>query len=673
MLECCAAGDWPGFHGLEHQGVAPQAGSAVTWTSQVQTDWQVTIPGKGFSSPVVLGDRVYLTTAYETDKGKTSRAITAKLNYVLAWVLLMLTALTALRNATEQTDLAGLAITTLLTTAVLFITGISALGAGLFSLDGSILRSWKMGVLVSFASLSAAWLASKRVGLASIAFATASTLLSVFAYLHMPNRENFFGFGSSGGAISTMIVVGPALAGWGLSLIMQILHTWLSQAPSNPPVSHSPRILRVVITLVLPVLLTSAAFGILAARVPGTAAASLMPSSGWLPFFVLCVATVLAVFVGHRARVLSPRLPRLALGVILVSCLLAIGSFLRFAAFPSQRQVAHAIVAVATPTGKLDWIREVALGLTLHDFKGVNSRATPTLAASSEGMAAFFGPLGLFGLSLDGKRRWHSNAVSFDTEFGVGHSPVTADGVVVLANERAQAQGPPGQSNISAYDIDGGQLLWRRERPRTDSRSAGYSTPIIRRISGRQVVLMRGWDDLAAYDLHSGTVVWTSPLKHRGNHLVASVVIDDKRAYVLDATRALALDLQRLAQPGDPVAWLVPIPGEKAASPVVIDDLLFVATETGLAVCIDAATGKVLWREKLGKRFFSSVIAHGNAIVFADETGELSLVKRGRAFELIAQIKLNENIYATPVPQTDGLLVRGVTNLFHLSPERGPG
>ncbi len=666
------AQDWLGFHGLERQGVAPPQAVAVNWTPVVQTNWQVPIPGNGFSSPVVLGDRVYLTTAYETDRGTTVRELTTILSYALAWLLLILASFGGIRILMTHAPRSSLTATALVIAAALFLVALAGFGGGLFSLKNSILRSWKIGVIASFASVAAAWLVSNRTRASALVFAAAATLFGALAFVVLSDRGSFLDFSSSGGAINTLMVIAPALAAWTVFLITLFPETTIDRFFKHSASSNQSLLVKALFVFVLPTFLTAAALGVLVARAmrSGKAEHSFAPDFGWPLFGGLCLAALLALTGGRR---FVSRMHRaFQWSTIVVATALAVTFFLRFAAFPSQREIAHAVVSVNQRIGKLDWVSDVAFSRRLHDFKGVNSRATPTLAVGSQGLAAFFGPLGLYGLNLDGKVRWQSESVGFDTEFGVGHSPVTADQVVVIANEHEQVPGAARQSYISAYDMAGGHLLWRRERPHTDSRSAGYSTPIIRAISGRKAVLMRGWEDLAAYDLHSGKVVWTSPLKHRGNHLVASVVVDDQRAYILDATRALALDLQKLAQQHDPVVWIVPVPGEKAASPVIIDDLLFVATETGLAVCIDAANGKVLWREKLGKRFFASVVAQGNAIIFADETGQLSFVKKSPTFELIASVKLNENVYATPVPQANGLLVRGVTNLFHLGPaERG--
>jgi outer membrane protein assembly factor BamB len=99
---------------------------------------------------------------------------------------------------------------------------------------------------------------------------------------------------------------------------------------------------------------------------------------------------------------------------------------------------------------------------------------------------------------------------------------------------------------------------------------------------------------------------------------------------------------------------------------VLVDGLLFFATDTGVAFCIDVDKRSVAWRQKLGGRFFSSAVAQGDSVIFADESGKVSVVARDRTFKLIAQIEMGEKIYASPVPQADGLLIRGTTNLFYL-------
>ena len=62
--------DWPQWRGPLNTGMA--IGDApLTWSDTQNVRWKVAIPGRGHSTPVVAGDRLFLTTAIPT--GKVSR------------------------------------------------------------------------------------------------------------------------------------------------------------------------------------------------------------------------------------------------------------------------------------------------------------------------------------------------------------------------------------------------------------------------------------------------------------------------------------------------------------------------------------------------------------------------------------------------------------------------
>lgn len=65
--------DWPQFRGPTGQGVSDERGLPLTWSESKNVRWKTPIPGRGWSSPVVQGDRIWLTTA--TEDGKSLRAI----------------------------------------------------------------------------------------------------------------------------------------------------------------------------------------------------------------------------------------------------------------------------------------------------------------------------------------------------------------------------------------------------------------------------------------------------------------------------------------------------------------------------------------------------------------------------------------------------------------------
>ena len=69
-------GDWMQFRGPGGLGVSEDKGLPVTWSSQGNLLWQVDLPGPGASSPIVVADRVYLTSysgyGLEPAKGEQS-------------------------------------------------------------------------------------------------------------------------------------------------------------------------------------------------------------------------------------------------------------------------------------------------------------------------------------------------------------------------------------------------------------------------------------------------------------------------------------------------------------------------------------------------------------------------------------------------------------------------
>ena len=56
------AANWSGWRGPSGDGISPEKGIPTKWSSSENIAWKVAIPGKGHSSPVVWGDKVFLTS-----------------------------------------------------------------------------------------------------------------------------------------------------------------------------------------------------------------------------------------------------------------------------------------------------------------------------------------------------------------------------------------------------------------------------------------------------------------------------------------------------------------------------------------------------------------------------------------------------------------------------------
>lgn len=63
-----AAQNWPQWRGPLASGVAPDANPPVEWSESKNIKWKVPLPGGGSSTPIVWGDRVFVTAAINTGK-----------------------------------------------------------------------------------------------------------------------------------------------------------------------------------------------------------------------------------------------------------------------------------------------------------------------------------------------------------------------------------------------------------------------------------------------------------------------------------------------------------------------------------------------------------------------------------------------------------------------------
>jgi outer membrane protein assembly factor BamB len=78
------AEDWPCFRGPSRQGLSQEKNVPTEWSPASNVAWRTPIPGEGWSSPIVFGDSVFMTTA--TDGGKSLRLVRVKRNDgTVAW------------------------------------------------------------------------------------------------------------------------------------------------------------------------------------------------------------------------------------------------------------------------------------------------------------------------------------------------------------------------------------------------------------------------------------------------------------------------------------------------------------------------------------------------------------------------------------------------------------
>src|ERR1700737_1559293 len=69
-----SADDWPEFRGPTGQGPSTDRGLPLEWSESQNVIWKARVPGLGWSSPVVAGGRVWVTSAIK-ERGGSLRAL----------------------------------------------------------------------------------------------------------------------------------------------------------------------------------------------------------------------------------------------------------------------------------------------------------------------------------------------------------------------------------------------------------------------------------------------------------------------------------------------------------------------------------------------------------------------------------------------------------------------
>jgi outer membrane protein assembly factor BamB len=85
------AEEWPGWRGPRGDGTSTETGVPLTWSKTENIVWKTPIPGIGHSSPIVWGDRIFVTSCIEDEGKRLLLALDRRTGKVL-WERVVLTA-----------------------------------------------------------------------------------------------------------------------------------------------------------------------------------------------------------------------------------------------------------------------------------------------------------------------------------------------------------------------------------------------------------------------------------------------------------------------------------------------------------------------------------------------------------------------------------------------------
>src|SRR5687767_1775477 len=75
VYSAAGAGSWPQWRGPSGQGVSEETKLPAQWNATKNIKWKTAIPGRGHSSPIVWGNRIFVTTAVEGEVVPGAKAV----------------------------------------------------------------------------------------------------------------------------------------------------------------------------------------------------------------------------------------------------------------------------------------------------------------------------------------------------------------------------------------------------------------------------------------------------------------------------------------------------------------------------------------------------------------------------------------------------------------------
>ena len=196
-----------------------------------------------------------------------------------------------------------------------------------------------------------------------------------------------------------------------------------------------------------------------------------------------------------------------------------------------------------------------------------------------------------------------------------------------------------------------------------------FSTPLIVMVAGKPVMISIGSKAVYAYDPRTGTELW-KVIERRSHTASSRPVAGHGLVFVPTGWEASQLLAVRPDGSGDVtathVAWRVNRGVPQKPSVLLIDDLIFMVSDSGVVTCVDAKTGENVWRDRVEGSYSASPIAAGGRIYAFNEDGKTTVFEAGREFKVVAENFLEDGLMASAAVDGDALILRTPTHLYRI-------
>jgi outer membrane protein assembly factor BamB len=325
-----------------------------------------------------------------------------------------------------------------------------------------------------------------------------------------------------------------------------------------------------------------------------------------------------------------------------------------------QADLKRHLVCLDRKTGSVIWTKDEPAKLPEQTrIRDGHGYASSTPAADAERVYVFSGKSGVAAYDHAGKRLWHADAGDRLHEWGSAASPVL-HGKLVIVNASVESD------SLYAFDRATGKQVWK-----VGGIKESWNTPVFVTVGRKTELVVAIQGKILGFDPQNGKPLWNCATDI-GWYMVPSPAVHNGVLYYLGGRSGVAGLAVRAGGRGDVTRthrlWTSK-KGSNVSSPVYHNGHLYWMNDnTGTAFCAEAASGKVLYEERLprcGQVYASALLADGR-VHYLDRSGKAFVVAATPQFKLIGSNDLSDRstFNASPVAIDGRLYLRSDKALY---------
>jgi outer membrane protein assembly factor BamB len=303
-----------------------------------------------------------------------------------------------------------------------------------------------------------------------------------------------------------------------------------------------------------------------------------------------------------------------------------------------------------------------------REIHSLNSYASPTPVIEAGRVYVHFGSYGTACLDAStGKTLWTRRDLPCNHYRGPGSSPIPFGDKLIIHYDGFDHQ------YIVALNKETGETIWKRDRDVEYGSSNGdfkkaYCTPLVIQAGGRTQLISPTSKAAISYDPATGDEFWR--IRYPQFSATARPLFDGELLYINTGFGKAELHAVRPDGEGDVteshVAWIEKKSVPSKTSQLLVDGLLHLIGDDGVATCLEAKTGTKIWQKRVGGKFSASPIFAGGHIYLSDHDGTTRVLRPGREYDQVAECRLAAGCMASPAVAGDAIYLRTKTHLYRL-------